>query len=347
MLESLINRQLVIHLESNGLLDPSQSGFRAAHSTETALVEVVDNIRLALDKGQSSSILVLLDLSAAFDTISHSILEQRLWEIGVRGRALKWLKSYLTDRATAVHIGNVVSCSRPVRMGVPQGSILSPTLFNLYVTPLARVIMSYGFDVVSYADDTQILITLGPDPMDTKTRFINCMLHVDRWISTNHLQLNCNKTEVILFGKAHEHWSKDWWPPKLGSCPIPRPAVRNLGILIDDQLSMKNQVNQMIGTCFGIMRSLRKIFKWIPIEARKPLVQGLIISRIDYGNALSTPINEDLLSRLQVLQNTAARLVLNLPPRSPSAPTLKLLHWLPVRKRTRFQTLCLAHKIIR
>lgn len=149
------------------MLDPSQPGFRAAHSTETSLIEVADNIRLALDTGQSA-MLVLLDLSAAFDTISHRTLVHRLWEMGIRGTVLNWLRSYLTDRTSKVQIGTLVSRSQTVNKGVPQGSILSPTLFNLYVAPLARVIRSHGFDTVSYADNTQLLITLGPDPTDTK-----------------------------------------------------------------------------------------------------------------------------------------------------------------------------------
>lgn len=92
------------------------------------------------------------------------------------------------------------------------------------------------------------------------------------------------------------------------------------------------------------MQSLRKIFQWILVESRKPLVQGLIIIQLDYGNALMASINEELLTKLQVLQNTATRLVLNLPSRSPSAPSLKALHWFPIRKRIRFKIMCLAHK---
>lgn len=229
-------------------------------------------------------------------------------------------------------------------MGVPQGSILGPTLFNLYVTPLAKVIRSYGFDVLSYADDTQILVTLGPDPLETKSHFKDCMSHIDKWMYTNQLQLNGGKTEIMLYGRAHEHWAPDWWPASLGPCPIPTQSVRNLGFQMDNKLSMKDHINNTVGSCFGIMRNLRKVFKWLPLKARKPLVQGLIISRMDYGNALLASTNENLLSRMQVLQNTAARLVLNLPPRSPLAPNLKLLHWLPVRKLIRFKILCLTPK---
>lgn len=132
----------------------------------------------------------------------------------------------------------------------------------------------------------------------------------------------------------------------MGPCPLRKQSVRNLGITIDNKLSMKNHVNLVLGTCYGILQKLRKIFKWLPIESRKPLVQGPIVSRLDYGNALLASLNEDLFSKLQILQNTAARLILNLPPRSPSAPSLRSLHRLLIRKRGHFKILCLTHKII-
>lgn len=257
ILEALVNKQLTSYIEINNLLDPSQSGFRAYHSTVTALLETVDNIRLSLDARQSA-ILVLLDLSAAFDTISHCILLDRLRDLGVGGAALAWFRSYLADRAAKVQLGAFTSGSQRIDKGVPQGSILSPTLFNMHVAPLANVIKSHGFDALSYADDTQMLITCGPNPEDTKERFKQCMLDIQRWMSNNHLQLNTSKTEIILFGNVQSLWSPDWWPPTLGPCPSPKSSVRNLGVLIDDKLSMSDHINNIARVCYGLMRSFGK-----------------------------------------------------------------------------------------
>lgn len=148
--------------------------------------------------------------------------------------------------------------------------------------------------------------------------------------------------QSILF--AQSLWSSDWWQSILG--PRPKSTVRNLGVLIDDRLSMSDHVNSITRVCYGLMRSLRKVFKWIPLSSRMPLVQGLIISRLDYGNALLASINEEHLTKLQVLQNTAAKLVLNLTPSLPSAPSLSALHWLPIRKRINFKIGCLVHKTL-
>lgn len=345
ILEALVNHQLTLYLESNKILDPSQSGFRASHSTETALVEVVDNIRLSLDSRQSA-ILVLLDLSAAFDTISHNILIKRLTEIGIGGAVLEWFESYLANRLFRVQLDDFISPNKIIDKGVPQGSILSPTLFNVYVAPLAKIIQSFGFSTVSYADDTQLLITWENDVDNTIMRFKHCMLSLHHWMSQNCLQLNTGKTEILLFGSAKLLWSPDWWPSSLGICPEPKDKARNLGVLLDNTLTMRDHTNSIIGTCYGLMRSLRRIFKWIPLTARLPLIQGLIMSRLDYGNALLMSAPMDLLTKLQVVQNTAARLALDLPPRTPSAPTLAKLHWLPIRKRILFKVACSTHKAL-
>lgn len=169
------------------------------------------------------------------------------------------------------------------------------------------------------------------------------MTDINVWMQNNHLQLNASKTEIIFFGKAQELWSSDWWPPNLGPCPSPKLVARNLGVK-SDKLSMKDHDNHVTCICYGLMQSLRKFFQWIPVESRKPLVHGLVISRPDYGNTLMASINEELLTKLQVLQNTAARLVLNLPSRSPSAPSLGALHWLPIRKRISFKINCSVQK---
>lgn len=160
----------------------------------------------------------------------------------------------------------------------------------------------------------------------------------------NFLQLNSAKTEILLFGKAEKFWTPDWWPVELGEAPVLKKRARNLGVRIDNKLSMEEQVKSLAGTCFGILRMLRRIFPWIPLDARKTLIQSLLVSRLDYANVLLVGIREDLASKLQVVQNRAARLALNKPAGSPSLPLLNHLHWLPIRKRAIFKLLCITFK---
>ncbi|XP_053138881.1 uncharacterized protein LOC128339283, partial [Hemicordylus capensis] len=155
VIERVVASQLQAVLEETDYLDPFQTGFRADYGVETALVGLMDDLQLAMDRG-SVTLLVLLDLSAAFDTIDHSILLERLRGLGVGGTVFQWFSSYLSDRFQMVLIGDCCSSKSELRYGVPQGSILSPMLFNIYMKPLGEIIRGFGAGCYQYADDTQI-----------------------------------------------------------------------------------------------------------------------------------------------------------------------------------------------
>ena len=143
----------------NQLHEPMQSAYRACHSTETALVRVQNDILRTLDQG-GAAILVLLDLSAAFDTIDHSILLSRMESVlGVKGSALQWFKSYLLGRKQRIKINDDFSENQEILWSVPQGSVLGALLFLIYIIPLAQLIRSYGLNNHGYADDTQLCLS--------------------------------------------------------------------------------------------------------------------------------------------------------------------------------------------
>ncbi|XP_067320839.1 uncharacterized protein [Anolis sagrei] len=161
VMESVVASQLQVFLRDTDYLDPAQSGFRPGHGTETVLVALVDDLRRELDRG-SVSLLVLLDLSAAFDTVDHGILLGRLAEMGLGGTALQWLRSFLEGRTQKVLLGDSCSTPQPLTCGVPQGSILSPLLFNIYMKPLGEIIRSFGVRCHLYADDVQLCHSFPP-----------------------------------------------------------------------------------------------------------------------------------------------------------------------------------------
>ena len=195
--------QLRSHLETNKLSEILQSAYRAQLSTETALLKVMNYILTDCDSG-NVSLLNLSDLSAAFDTIGHSILLQRL-EItfGVSGTALEWLKSYLSNRHQAVVVKGEKSCAHLLKYGVPQGAVLGPVLFTLYTQLLVQEIAKFNLKYHFYADDTQLHDSVQCKNFEDLCHRMECCIKcVKKWMNEKTSMLNDNKTEVLLTGSA-------------------------------------------------------------------------------------------------------------------------------------------------
>ena len=221
--------QIRSHMDSHDLGNTFQSAYKLGHSTETALLCIKNEIHLSLSKGMPTA-LVLLDLSAAFDTIDHDTLLSCLSSrFGFAGSALKWFRSYLQDRFQSVKIGSCLSNLFKLKFGVPKVSVLGPLLFSLYTTPLGQVIRKYtGVRYHFYADDTQLFIHLSPDDsLKSFDRLKSCLNDIQVWMSENKLKLNPNKTEFIVFGaKDRYKWLSDSFPINiLGNCLSPTDVV--------------------------------------------------------------------------------------------------------------------------
>ena len=181
VLERVVSQQLLTYITDNNLLEPFQSAFRACHSTETALTKVVNDILLMMDSNETS-VLLLLDLSAAFDTIDHDILINRLENMyGVQGLALAWLKSYLCGRTQCVSYNNITTVFSEVKYGVPQGSVLGPLLFSIYMAPLGNIIRSFGINFHCYADDTQLYVPVKAKDQHQIANLEACLVAVKSW----------------------------------------------------------------------------------------------------------------------------------------------------------------------
>ena len=199
ILEKLVLSQVSSYLNSHILYNTCQSAYRPGHSTETALLKVVNDLFLSLNKG-NISVLALLDFSSAFDTIDHTILVHRLHiDFGFTDTVLQWFSSYLTDRTHYVSLCNHHSDFAPVYSGVPQGSVLGPILFTMYIKPLSAVIDSHSIIHHSFADDLQLQMSAPPDRISELLHSMqSCICDVKAWATVNMLRLNDSKTELML-----------------------------------------------------------------------------------------------------------------------------------------------------
>uniref|UniRef100_A0A8C6Q3D2 Reverse transcriptase domain-containing protein n=1 Tax=Nothobranchius furzeri TaxID=105023 RepID=A0A8C6Q3D2_NOTFU len=340
VLEKIVYTQLMKHLNEFQVMDTCQSGFRKQHSTETAHVRVFNDIFLALDSS-FHVVLVLLDLSAAFDTIDHDILITRLhtWA-GISGTALDWFRSYFCNRSARVMLDGCSSESQPLRWGVPQGSILGLLLFNLYILPLGAIFRKHTVSYHLYADDCQIYFSFKPT-QSMKVRS-DCILEVKQWLADNFLHLNDSKTDLLIFSPysttATHQPDLNYLSPNVSS------VISNLGVKMDQALKMDAQVNNTVKSCFYQLRRISKLKHILSVRLLKSVVHTFITSRLDYSNSCLYGISKAALSRLQLVQNSAARLLTGADRRQHISPILKSLHWLPVQFRINFKIMLLTYK---
>ena len=267
LVEHVVASQLSKHVSLHGLENENQSAYRRGHSTETALLSIKNQIHLSLARSEATAV-VLLDQSAAFDTIDHDKLLDclRKW-FGVGGRCLDWIKSYLSDGTQCINIGSVLSETRKLKLGVLQASVLGPFLFSLYTTPLSKVISKHPYVKFHfYADDTQLFIHLTHK---------NAKIDVKLWLCANKLKLNA---DFIIFGsKSQQEKLNPFFPVNiLGESLIPSDAVKNLDVWFDPDFSFTKHVKSVCKLCFIQMRDLRQIRQYLTRDAALMAANALV-----------------------------------------------------------------------
>ena len=320
-------------------------------STETALLRIQNDLLTAVENKKVSA-LVLLDLSAAFDTIDHDILLYRLEHyFGLSGKALNFFRSYLINRSQSVLIGSSFSDSKLSTTGVPQGSVLGPLLFSMYTTPLSDFLISKGVSFHLYADDTQIYFSFPASELNSSLEYVNKVLFdLHNWFHSNKLSLNPSKTEFLLVGTKQQRLKLQQQNTNLSinsNTIVPSDTVRNLGVLFDQDLSYKKHISKICQVSFLHIRLLRQIRDHLDLNSAILLANALVSSRLDYCNSLFYGLPQATLLRLQRVQNSLARAVVpSTRRRDHITPVLKQLHWLPVARRIEFKIACLTFNLL-
>jgi hypothetical protein len=297
-------------------------------------------------------VLLLLDLSAAFDTVEHDILLKRLQsKFGIGGNALNWFKSYLSDRSQYVSINDASSNTLKLDCGVPHRSVLGPILYLLYTSPLADILRQHNMLFHLYADDTQLYISFNCINDDEGLQLVlnrieNCLSDIDEWMTLNKLNLNKYKTELLFVYSRH---SPQLFFPLLrfGSDMIKHSdSAKNIGVILDSTMTVIPHVKTVCKTAFYHLRNISRIRKYISIKNTETLVHDFVTFKIDHCNSLLFGLPKHVLNKLQSIQNAAARLITLSRKYDHITPIMKELHWLPIAECIKFKILLITFKAL-
>ncbi|XP_032375874.1 uncharacterized protein LOC116692015 [Etheostoma spectabile] len=236
------------------------------------------------------------------------------------------------------------SHAAPLSCGVPQGSILGPLLFSLYLLPFGSILRKHGISFHCYADDCQIYVPLKRHDTCSITPLLACLEDIKAWMALNFLNFNEKKTEVIMFGPGGSY---EIPPTELGPlASYLKPTVLNLGFRLDSDFKLDSQINATVKLSFFHLRKLVKVKPFLSRQQLETVIHAFISLRLDYCNSLYFGLSKSLLARLQLVQNAAARVLTGTRKREHITPVLASLHWLPVHFRVHFKILLITFKAL-
>ena len=310
--EKLLYGQLYSYLMHNKLLDDRQSGFRSLHSTALALGKSTDYWLMNIDNGKLNSV-VFLDIRKAFDTVNHEILLQNLECYGIRGNELIFFQSYLENRIQACSVNGHMSSFKSISYGVPQGSILGPLLFIIYMNDLPSCVKEA--EITMYADDTSLYKAFRT-AQDLSDELIPAFVKICEWLKMNKLALNVLKTEFMIIGTSKRLNILDQTPEttpyitSVDGCQIRRvKSVKYLGLIVDDTLTWAEHVDYISTKIRKNIGIIKRVRTFLPPHSLLTLYRTLIEPYLRYCNTVWGQCSDTLKEKLQCLQNRVARAI--------------------------------------
>ena len=302
--EKVVSIQLMTYLTDNHILSPSQYAYRPHHSTEGATVDLVSRISANSDEGLVTC-LSSCDLSKAFDCVDRGALFAKLQWYGI---STHWFTDFFTDRTQAIASGG----SLPVPFGVVQGSIIGPIMYSLFTNDLACHLSCHA-SLVSYADDSQILHSAEPTPIglaELRHRVETDLATVSAWFCSHGLKVNPTKTELIVFGTAASIRRTAGFSINFDGAQLaPAQCVKILGVLLDQELTMRQQTSRVVQRCYGSLITISKLRDTLPKATLVHLVRALVFPHVTYCLPAWAPPTKQERFRMEKVVNQAARVV--------------------------------------
>ena len=339
VLEKVVYTQLCAHLDQLNYIYPHQYGFRRGHNTAQVIAQVNNWVLESMDKGKITGLL-FVDISKAFDSINHKVLLGKLENAALSRKALKWFHSYLVDRKQSVLVNGEMSDSRSVVLGVPQGSILGPLLFNIYVNSLPNAVENTR--VILYADDAVLISAASTSQELQKTLEHNFNLISD-WYSDNRLTLNIKKTKLILAGSKTKLLKfEDFKLQSQDGREIDRvKSFKYLGVKLDEKWSWKPHIKDLLQKLGHRLSVFNRITHMLDYKSRVAYFKGLVLPHLDYADLVwgdQAGVKTEM-QQLQAFQNRFAKKIQG--SKQSSSDALKSLKWISLFER-RFSHRCIS-----
>ena len=344
--DKVVLNQFTDYLLKHKLLTKHQSGNRKWHSTETLNIAVTDTLLEAIDKKQLSFI-IFLDLSKAFDSVQHNILINKIMDLGVTTEVLNWFKSYLSNRSQYVRIGAATSTCAALKHGIPQGSVLSPFLFNIYTDSLPSVSKSCNLE--SFVDDSKTFLTFPVSSINCSIEAIEDDLQrIFQWCCNHSLLINPEKTKMLIVG-SRQMMKQIQTPPNINFISknlIPITEVKDLGVFLDSFLSYDKHIQALSSSCISKLGQINRVKNLFDQKTLAMIIDTLVMSKINYCSSIWSNTSEGNIEKIQLVQNYAARIISGEKKFDHISPTISALGWLPIKEHLLYRDILLMFKCV-
>ena len=343
--EKAAANQVAPHLESNKLLHKNQHAYRKHHSTITCLVEVLTYVYSLIDKKKPTAI-ISLDLSKAFDSIDHKLLLKKLSKLGLGENAVQWINSYLTNRKQITKFKKFKSTEEMVYSGIPQGSIVGPLLFLCYTNDFHEEFTN-ECKTYAYADDTQMIIE-ATNLKQLQKKAEEVISLAQKWYQNNIMKNNIGKTEIIVINttQKNDQIKVNVKDEAINISITSKPYIEILGVIIDNNLNWRKQVNKVKKKAFNITRNIHQINHLLPMKHRLNLYHAVISPQFSYADIVWGGCNQKERLSLQRVQNFAAKSITGNRKYDSATHSLKQLQLLNLQQRLKIHETVFVQKAL-